>query len=258
MKKANKVITPTVTQNDIESGLQQLGLRRGDAVEVHSSLSSFGHVEGGASTVIDSLINVVGEEGAIAMSAYPLSPGIPLTPEEEARGMTWKVRKLDPGSTEKTGLGAVVDKFRQRPDVLFGSGIHRVCAWRRDAHLHTQGYTYLLEIDGWALLLGETIHSCSSMHVAERVGLPEEVQRIHRVPDDIIADYPEEEWSTGFGTTPNDAWMTVWEEAVRRDLIRYQTIGQAECKLFKANALVTIFEDHLRSDPYSLYGVEKE
>jgi len=33
-----------VTQRDIEDGLQKLGLGRGDAVEVHSSLSSFGIV----------------------------------------------------------------------------------------------------------------------------------------------------------------------------------------------------------------------
>ncbi|MEM7129446.1 MAG: AAC(3) family N-acetyltransferase [Chloroflexota bacterium] len=258
MQMTNEVVPQTITQRDIESGLQQLGLGRSDAVEVHSSLSSFGHVDRGAATLVNGLMNVVGEEGALVMSAYPLSPAVPLTLEEEARGMTWKVRKLDPDSTEKTGLGAVVDEFRQRPDVHFGSGIHRVCAWGRNAHFHTQGYTYLLEIDGWALLLGETIHSCSSMHVAERVGLPEEVQKIHRVPDDILADYPEDEWDIGFGTTPNDAWMTVWEEAERRKLIRHQTIGQAECKLFKANALVTIFEDFLRTDPYRLYGVERD
>ena len=41
----------TITQKEIEAGLRELGLRRGDAVEVHSSLSSFGWVEGGATAV---------------------------------------------------------------------------------------------------------------------------------------------------------------------------------------------------------------
>ena len=41
------VSTP-LTQKDIEVGLRQLGLGRGDAVEVHSSLSSFGWVGGDA------------------------------------------------------------------------------------------------------------------------------------------------------------------------------------------------------------------
>jgi aminoglycoside N3'-acetyltransferase len=64
-----KEASEPVTQAMIESGLQQLGLRRGDAVEVHSSLSHFGEVAGGASTVIAALINTVGEDGALVMSS---------------------------------------------------------------------------------------------------------------------------------------------------------------------------------------------
>lgn len=37
-----------LTQVDIESGLRKLGLEEGQIVEVHSSLSSFGWVNGGA------------------------------------------------------------------------------------------------------------------------------------------------------------------------------------------------------------------
>jgi aminoglycoside 3-N-acetyltransferase len=96
----------SVTEKDIAAGLRDLGLRRGDAVEVHSSLSSFGWVKGSATTVIEALMQVVSEEGALVMSAYPVSPPIPLTEEEEARGITWKVRILDPHSDERTGLGS--------------------------------------------------------------------------------------------------------------------------------------------------------
>jgi aminoglycoside 3-N-acetyltransferase len=46
-------------------------------VEVHISLSSLGYVVGGAGTVIMALLSVVGEEGAIIMSAYPVTPAIP-------------------------------------------------------------------------------------------------------------------------------------------------------------------------------------
>lgn len=258
MMAQNDPLGPTVTHTEIEVGLGKLGLQRGDAVEVHSSLRSFGWVEGGATAVIDALMNVIGEEGALVMSAYPLSPAIPLIPEEIARGITWKCRKLSADSTEKTGLGAVVDEFKQRPDVVLGTGLHRVCAWGRDAHLHRQGYSYLLEIDGWTLLLGVNVHSCSSLHVAERVGIPEEVRRLHQLPDDIRQAHPADEWAIGYGGTPNDAWMTVWQEAQQRQLLRQQWIGQAACTLFKANALVTIYEDFLRSDPYTLFGVERD
>ena len=146
---------------DIEEGLRRLGLSRGDAVEVHSSLSSMGWVQGGAATLIEALMDVVGEEGALVMSAYPVSPPLPLTDEERARGIGWKVRILEAGSDEKTGLGAVSDTFRGWPGVVCGPGPFRMCAWGRDARLHNKTYQHLLDVDGWALLVGVDIHRCS-------------------------------------------------------------------------------------------------
>ncbi len=55
----------SLTQSDIVAGLCDLGLYTGCNVLVHSSLSSFGHVEGGADTVIDALLEVVGESGTV-------------------------------------------------------------------------------------------------------------------------------------------------------------------------------------------------
>ena len=248
----------SLTQKDIEEGLRELDLRRGDAVEVHSSLSSFGWVEGGATTVIEALIHVVGEDGALVMSAYPVSLPIPLTEEEEARGITWKVRFLDPNSDEKTGMGAVADTFRKRPDVICGTESPRGCAWGRDAHLHCQNYKHLLEIDGWALLLGVDIGRCSSMHLAESVPIPEEIREHFKVPADILQDYPRDRWGIGYGSTPGNPWLKVWAEALRRGLVRTRAIGQSECKLFKARAMVSIYEDMRRTDPFGLFGLRAE
>ncbi|MFD7161723.1 AAC(3) family N-acetyltransferase [Kribbella sp. NPDC059898] len=49
-----------VTARDIRAGLEQLGLTRTSAVIVHSSLSSFGHVDGGADAVVDALLATCG------------------------------------------------------------------------------------------------------------------------------------------------------------------------------------------------------
>jgi aminoglycoside 3-N-acetyltransferase len=246
-----------LTPKAIEAGLRQLGLCRGDAVEVHSSLGSLGWVEGGASTLIDALINVVGEEGALVMSAYPVSPPIPLTDEERARGIIWKVRILEEGSDERTGMGAVSDAFRRRPGAVCEPGPFRMCAWGRDAHLHAQSYQHLLDVDGWVLLIGVGIDRCSSMHLAERVPIPDEIAARFRIPEEIRRDYAENEWSVGYGSTPGDPWRAVWEEAEHRGLIRKGRIGQAECALFKARAVVTLYEDLRRSDPYGIFGVAR-
>jgi hypothetical protein len=46
-------------------------------------------------------MHVVGEDGTLVMSAYPVSPAVPLTGAEVARGITWKVRRLEPGRSKK-------------------------------------------------------------------------------------------------------------------------------------------------------------
>lgn len=247
----------TITQNEIEVSLRELGLHRGDAVEVHSSLSSFGWVEGGATAVIEALMHVVGKGGALVMSAYPVSPPVPLTEEEKARGIAWKVRILDTDSDEKTGLGIVVDTFRKRPDVVCGTEFFRGCAWGRDANLHCQNYHHLLEIDGWTLLMGVGIGRCSSMHIAEDIPIPEEITNHFAVPDDILRDYPQHLWSIGYGSTPGNPWDKVWAEAQSCGIVQARTIGQSECKLFKASAMVSIYKDMRRSDPFGLFGIRK-
>ena len=50
---------------DISDDLASLGLRAGHHVLVHSSLSSLGHVDGGAETVVRALLDVVGPTGTV-------------------------------------------------------------------------------------------------------------------------------------------------------------------------------------------------
>ena len=47
--------------------LREVGLEKGDAVMVHTSLKRMGYVCGGAQTVIEALMEVVGENGTIMM-----------------------------------------------------------------------------------------------------------------------------------------------------------------------------------------------
>ncbi len=245
-----------LTQDDIAEGLRRLGLGAGMIVEVHSSLSSLGWVEGGAETVVDALMGVVGEEGTLVMTAQPVSKPLPLTEEERRRGILAKVRRYGEDYDGPTGMGAIGDAFRRRPATVLGPGFHRVCAWGRDALRLSHGYAELLAADGHALLLGVDITRCSSMHRAERVGIPPEVRACFVVPDDIRRDYPDDIF-IAYGGTPREAWLWVQAEAERRGLISRGHLGRAECRLFRAAAVVGIYEQALRTDPYALFGVER-
>ncbi len=56
-----------VRQADIQEALSQLGVEKGDTALVHSSLRSFGYVEGGPQVVIDAFGAVLGKEGTLVM-----------------------------------------------------------------------------------------------------------------------------------------------------------------------------------------------
>ena len=244
-----------LTQNEIEEGLRQIGLSRGDIVEVHSSLSSFGWVEGGAAAVVDALMHVVTEEGALVMSAYPVSKPLPLTREEIDRGVLAKVRMYDFDYDGPTGMGVIADEFYHRPGTILGAGFHRVCVWGKNAELLSEGYHRLLEKDGLVLLLGVGITCCSSMHQAEKVGIPSQITDYFKLPDDLRQEYPENIY-VSYGSTPENAWEKVRIEAEDRGLIKRHKIGAAECMSFKARSVVGIYEDALKKDPYGLFGIK--
>lgn len=54
-----------VTKKLLKSALIDLGIEKGMMLEVHSSLSSFGELEGGAETIINTLKEIVTEEGSM-------------------------------------------------------------------------------------------------------------------------------------------------------------------------------------------------
>ena len=59
-----------VTREDLKKGFLALGLTAGMKVMVHSSLKSFGYVEGGADAVIDVLMEILTPEGTLMMPSF--------------------------------------------------------------------------------------------------------------------------------------------------------------------------------------------
>ena len=56
-----------ILKEEIVLKLRGVGLEKGDAVMVHTSLKRMGYICGGAQTVIEALMEVVGENGTIMM-----------------------------------------------------------------------------------------------------------------------------------------------------------------------------------------------
>ena len=54
-----------ILKSDVLNTFEKLGLKSGQVIMVHTSLSSIGYVCGGAQTIIEALIEAVGNDGTI-------------------------------------------------------------------------------------------------------------------------------------------------------------------------------------------------
>ena len=53
-----------MNRQELVDGFRNIGIAEGMELEVHSSLSSFGYVEGGVETIIEVLMECVGKSGS--------------------------------------------------------------------------------------------------------------------------------------------------------------------------------------------------
>ena len=217
-----------MTQSDIETGLRALGVREGMMLEVHSSLRSFGYVEGGAPTVIRALQNTVGEEGVIVMPAFRLSRKLPLTPEDTALGITLKIKILGEDETS-TDMGLIADTFRQTQGVVRGKGCFQVSAWGENAERHARaGFQNIIDHGGYALLLGVNIYRLSAMHYVEDA-MPADIRARFAPGPQALAQYPVGEWFMEAFEPSAKPWYEIQSQAYAAGFITGGMIGDSKC-----------------------------
>lgn len=152
-----------VTRLDIAEGLRSVGLREGDLVQVHSSLSAIGHVEGGAEAVLDALLEVLGPDGTLMAPTF----------NHGAADI------FDVNETPSIN-GAITEAVRRRPEAYRSvHPTHPCAAIGPLAELLTGEHLHLLTFDlrsplgklaamgGHVLLLGVSMNSNTMAHVGE-------------------------------------------------------------------------------------------
>jgi aminoglycoside 3-N-acetyltransferase len=162
-------MTRSLTRADIISGLRNLGLEAGSGVMVHSSLKSFGWVEGGAKAVIKALIEVLTPQGTLLMPSFNHNSIV----DEGGAGY------YSPTETP-TLNGAIPDLFWRLPGVSRSlDPTHPVAAWGKNAIRYTASHHLtltmgpqsplgLLNTDGgYGLLLGVDYKSNTFHHLVE-------------------------------------------------------------------------------------------
>lgn len=175
-----------LTVESLAAQLQACGLRAGQTVLVHSSLSALGWVAGGAQAVIMALLEALGADGTLMMPAHSnanTDPGQwrnPPVPEAWWGIIRAHWPAYDPDRTPTRAMGAIPELFRTWPGVIRSahpSG--SFAAHGPSAHALIDGHTlesifgddspigHLYALDGHVLLLGVGHFNNTSLHLAE-------------------------------------------------------------------------------------------
>lgn len=249
-----------VTQSDIVQGLQALGLRAGCRVLVHSALSSFGHVEGGADTVIDALLDTVGEQGTILVPTLTGSASLSVD----------NPPVFNPAATP-CWTGRIPETFRQHPAAIRSlHPTHSVAAIGADAERLTAShidsitpcddgspYGLLPTLpDSYILLLGVTHESNTTFHhIEEAVGVSYQIQpemvraEIHHAGQVITRHTMLHRYG------PNRRFMVMEPALLERGIQVNGMIGQAVVRMIDARRMVPLCIQALRANPLLLCDV---
>jgi aminoglycoside 3-N-acetyltransferase len=184
-----RTIELTTIMNSIDSiynDLLKLGVRNGDILLVHSSLSSLGWVCGGAQALLMALKQAVGETGTIVMPAHsgeisdPAEWSNPPVPKEWIEKIYESMPAFDVDLSPTRGMGRIAELFRTLPESIRSnhpqvsfSASGKYAKVIIDNHQLTPQFGMntplgkLYELNAKVLLLGVNYDSCTSFHLAE-------------------------------------------------------------------------------------------
>ena len=233
-----------ITSEDIRKGLEALGVRSGMRIMVHSSLKSFGWVEGGAHAAIHALMEAIGPQGTLLMPSFNHSAPF------GADGPGF----YDPRETP-TSNGRIPDTFWRMPGVYRSlNPTHPYAAWGRDAERYTRHHHLTLTMGedsplgllardgGYQLNLGTTHATSTAKHLAETMrrvpclGYRTEAYPV-RLPDGRIVEH--RTWGWRERNCPlNDSGKFIEAEMERLGLQKKGMVGSSVVTFFRLNDLL--------------------
>lgn len=244
---------PAVSRGRIASGLRELGLGSGDSVLVHSSLSSFGYVEGGADAVIDALLDAVGPGGNVLVPTLTGTrhDGPDRPPVFDVRSTPCWTGRIP--STLMARPGARRSLHPTHSVAGIGPDVENLIAGHEDAPTpcgRQSPYYKLAEQGGYILLLGVGQDSNTTLHTAEE--LAEVPYHLQPEPTDaVVIDYAGRrhvkrmylhDWGTPRAFSRIDASL------LELGIMRVGTIGKATVRLIRSLALLDWLVPVLQQD----------
>jgi len=176
------------TKQDLKNMFEELCIRPGLEIMLHSSMRGLGYVVNGALDVIDALLELIGDEGTLLMPAHtgqltdPADWRQPSIPEEYIETVRRSMRPFDLKTTPVRNRGIIAHTFLSYTDVSrsfhpLNSVAAKGCRATYFTEIHdlheSEGMNSptgrLYEREGFVLLIGVTLKSCTAIHLAEYI-----------------------------------------------------------------------------------------
>lgn len=265
MSNIEKTISNTkepITLSLLKREFERIGIKKGDNILVHSSLSKLGWVCGGEVTVIKALMEVVEESGTIVMPSHsgdvcdPAFWSNPPVPVEWFEAIRKEMPAFDPSITPTYGMGKIAEGFRVFPNVK--RSYHPTVsfsAWGKNKDFITDNHSleYSLgensplarfyELDGKVLLLGVDYDVNTSFHLAEyRAGNYTKTMNASPILENgkrIFKSYEDIEFKT-------ELFMFLGEEFEQKFNVSTDKIGNANIKVFNQRQCVEFAVEYFK------------
>ncbi|MBN1330333.1 MAG: AAC(3) family N-acetyltransferase [Candidatus Heimdallarchaeota archaeon] len=188
-KREEQVVKNTVspiTMKSLIRDFQNIGLKKGDIVIVHSSMSKIGWIAGGPETIVDALMAVITTKGTIVMPTMstgntdPQCWNYPPVPQEWWEIIRKESTPYRPDITPTRGMGRIPEIFRQYKGVLRSNHpVASFAAWGKYAKKITKEHNLIVEfgknsplgklydMNAKILLIGVGHENNTSLHLAE-------------------------------------------------------------------------------------------
>lgn len=266
-----KVIDLTQNINTVDTiydDLVNLGIRAGDILLVHSSLSSIGWVCGAEQAVVMALQQVITENGTLVMPAHsgadsdPAEWENPPVPKEWIQTIYENMPAFDVNLTPTRGMGHIAELFRTQLNV-YRSNHPQVsfAAWGKYARDITSNHQLtpqfgmespfgrLYDLNAKVLLLGVGYNSCSSFHLGEALN---DKMPVTKMGAAIMEDGKRVwKWFEDFEYDSDRDFNEIGKAFEETNNVKTGKVGNAQCKLFKIKAGVDFAKVWLANNRFS-------
>lgn len=246
-----------ISRKDVRDAFIAAGCVPGDTVMFHSSLKSMGHVEGGAATVYDGILDAAGPCGTVAVPSLWYDG----TPE--------RTRDKFDVNTSPTYVGVIPETFRKDPRAFRSNNFsHAVCAigaraeeltrdhgkgrqypspWGDDAFAEISPWSKFYEWNALYCFIGVDMNTCTMKHYIES-----------RYVEELLQMLPPERYREFRSQIAEDCKSIFWifypgaKMRIRLEemgMLRMVKLGNATVISIRTRPLVHACLDILRAEP---------